>query len=93
MKINDPIIKQTMNNRLRRVEGQLRGIQTMVNDERDCSEILQQLSAARSALHGATMDFLHQYAACVATLEEKDPGERQALLDDFIAVLDRATHT
>ena len=36
--------------RLRRVEGQIRGLQRMVDDGRDCSEIVTQLSAARAAL-------------------------------------------
>jgi DNA-binding FrmR family transcriptional regulator len=36
--------------RLRRVEGQIRGLQRMVDERRDCSEIVTQLSAARAAL-------------------------------------------
>ncbi|HZT96572.1 MAG TPA: metal-sensitive transcriptional regulator [Chloroflexota bacterium] len=36
--------------RLRRVEGQVRGIQKMVEDRRECGDIVQQLVAARSAL-------------------------------------------
>ena len=36
--------------RLRRVEGQIRGLQRMMEEERDCAEIVTQLSAARAAL-------------------------------------------
>ena len=36
--------------RLRRIEGQVRGLQRMVDEGRDCSEIVMQLSAARAAL-------------------------------------------
>ena len=36
--------------RLRRIEGQVRGLQKMVEEHRDCADIIQQLSAARSAL-------------------------------------------
>lgn len=37
-------------NRLRRLEGQVRGLQKMLEDERECKEILTQLSGARAAL-------------------------------------------
>jgi CsoR family transcriptional regulator, copper-sensing transcriptional repressor len=36
--------------RLRRIEGQVRGLQKMVEEDRDCTDIVQQLSAARAAL-------------------------------------------
>jgi len=39
--------------RLRRVEGQVRGIQRMIEDERDCEDIITQLMAARAALDKA----------------------------------------
>jgi len=39
--------------RLRRVEGQIRGIQRMIEDERDCEDIITQLMAARAALDKA----------------------------------------
>ena len=39
--------------RLRRIEGQIRGLQRMVDEGRDCAEIVQQLTAARAALDRA----------------------------------------
>jgi DNA-binding FrmR family transcriptional regulator len=42
--------KRPLLNALSRLEGQIRGIRAMVDDERDCPEIIQQISAARSAL-------------------------------------------
>ncbi len=39
--------------RLRRVEGQVRGLQRMIEEERDCAEIVQQLAAACAALDRA----------------------------------------
>ena len=39
--------------RLSRVEGQVRGLQRMVDEDRDCAEIVQQLAAARAALDRA----------------------------------------
>ncbi|HEY8676095.1 MAG TPA: metal-sensitive transcriptional regulator [Candidatus Dormibacteraeota bacterium] len=50
---------------LRRIEGQCRGLQKMLDDGRECAEVLQQLSAARSALESASFDV----AACAVEAE------------------------
>ncbi len=50
MKIKDLDQKKRVNNRLRRIEGQLRGVIQMIEDEAGVREIIQQLSAVRSAL-------------------------------------------
>jgi DNA-binding FrmR family transcriptional regulator len=49
-------------NRLKRAEGQMRGVQRMIEDGRDCEAILQQLTAVRSALHGASLALARAYA-------------------------------
>ncbi|NRH20467.1 metal-sensitive transcriptional regulator [Candidatus Gracilibacteria bacterium] len=50
MKIKDLDQKKRVSNRLRRIEGQLRGVIQMIEDEAGVREIIQQLSAVRSAL-------------------------------------------
>lgn len=52
----DAIIK-----RLRRVEGQIKGIQKMVDEEKFCGDILTQISAARAALNSAGGLILERY--------------------------------
>ena len=47
---SDPEIKKNLQVRLRRVEGQVRGLQKMVEDERYCPEILEQMSAVHASL-------------------------------------------
>lgn len=54
--------RQDLVNRLRRAEGQMRGVQRMIDDERDCEAILQQLTAVRSALHTASLALARAYA-------------------------------
>ena len=49
--------------RLRRIEGQVRGVQRMVDEERDCPDILQQMAAIRSAMHQASLVLARAYAA------------------------------
>jgi DNA-binding FrmR family transcriptional regulator len=44
---------QEMKNRLRRIEGQIRGVLRMLEEEKDCKEVITQLSASRSAIDRA----------------------------------------
>lgn len=48
--VSDPVRKKALLHRLKRVEGQLRGIQRLIEDDADCEKVAQQLSAARKAL-------------------------------------------
>jgi CsoR family transcriptional regulator, copper-sensing transcriptional repressor len=52
-KLIDPVKKKALCARLARVEGQLRGVQRLIDGEQDCEKIAQQLSAARKALDKA----------------------------------------
>jgi CsoR family transcriptional regulator, copper-sensing transcriptional repressor len=48
--------------RLRRIEGQVRGVQRMVEEGRDCREIVHQIAAMKAALNGITAMVLECYA-------------------------------
>jgi len=50
--------KKSVENRLSRIEGQIRGIKGMILEEQDCREILRQISAVRSSLQSTTRYFL-----------------------------------
>lgn len=83
--------KQSLLTRLRRIEGQLRGVQGMVEQSRDCREVLQQLTAIRSAVHGATVLLLQEYASqCLLSAEEQPREERRQLIQDLMALLSKA---
>jgi len=99
MKIQNQEAKEKLIQRLRRVEGQIRGVESMLDEERDCKEILQQLSAIRSAVQSASRIFLQEYAtACLLELDEDGQGEKQSaarmkrekIVQDMIALLDKA---
>ncbi len=78
--------------RLKRIEGQVRGIQAMVEEDRECSEILQQLTAVRSAVHSTSVEVLETYAqSCMLAEGETslDP-QRQAMLNNFITLIGRS---
>jgi len=88
MQLTDSQAKDKLINRLHRIEGQVRGVQSMISDERNCRDILQQLSAIRSAVQGVSLLLLEDYMAdCFVNLEEKNPQERDDLLKDLIQML------
>ena len=55
------VSREAIVKRLRRIEGQIRGLQKMVTDERDCESIVTQLAAVRSAIDGVGALVLNNY--------------------------------
>lgn len=99
MKIQNQEAKEKLIQRLRRIEGQVRGVQSMLDEERDCREIMQQLAAVHSAMQGASRTFLQEYAtACLVEMDETGQLEsssslrqkREKIIQDMIALLDKA---
>jgi CsoR family transcriptional regulator, copper-sensing transcriptional repressor len=99
MKIQNQEAKDKLIQRLRRIEGQVRGVQNMLDEERDCRDIMQQLSAIHSAVQGASRTFLQEYAAaCLVEMDAEPAPERTAdvrkkreqLVQDMITLLDKA---
>ncbi|MFI7127840.1 metal-sensitive transcriptional regulator [Nonomuraea sp. NPDC050153] len=86
--------KQDQLRRLRRIEGQVRGLQRMVEDEKYCIDILTQVSAATSALQSVAISLLEDHLAhCVAEAAAKGGPEAQAKVkeaSDAIARLVRS---
>lgn len=69
--------------RLRRVEGQIRGIQRMVEEGRECEAVVTQLLAARAALDKASLLILrHQILYCL-----QDESGEEADLDQLLGFL------
>ena len=90
MKIINQETKGKLIKRLRRIEGQLRGVQNMLDEERDCREIMQQLSAISSAVKSTSRTFFEDYAAlCLADMEGNQAQENQDLLREMVALLDK----
>jgi CsoR family transcriptional regulator, copper-sensing transcriptional repressor len=93
IKTNNPEVKAKVKNRLSRIEGQLRGVQKMIDADRDCKEILQQLIAIRAAIQSASLNFMQDVASdCLLNPEQtENPKTQQALLADLIQMLGKVT--
>ena len=75
-KHRDPKEEKDLINRLNRIEGQIRGIKTMVQEERYCTDILVQVSAVQSALNSFSTKLLSNHIkSCVVQDIEEGKGE------------------
>jgi CsoR family transcriptional regulator, copper-sensing transcriptional repressor len=69
--------KDQLRNRLKRIEGQVRGVDRMVEEDRYCIEVLTQISAIQAALDKVALGLLDQHAAhCVIGADEADQAEK-----------------
>jgi DNA-binding FrmR family transcriptional regulator len=75
----DPNKKRQMIQRLARVEGQLRGVQKLIDQDADCEKIAQQLSAARKALDKS----FYQMVACMLEQGDMPPQDVADMLAKF----------
>ncbi|MFI4971055.1 MAG: metal-sensitive transcriptional regulator [Hyphomicrobiales bacterium] len=67
--------------RLKKVEGQIRGIQKMVEDDRYCIDVLQQISAATRALQGVALHLLDEHLGhCVVRAVKAGGAEKEVKL-------------
>jgi DNA-binding FrmR family transcriptional regulator len=71
-------------NRLKRLEGQVRGLQTMVESGKDCEDVLTQIMAAKSALNQVGLHIIgHSMKTC---LLDEATTDRDELIDEAIKV-------
>lgn len=78
--------------RLSRIEGQVRGLARMVEEERYCIEIVTQIAAVRAALARVEEEILHDHIAhCVEhAIVSGDAGEQRRKVAELMQVLSRA---
>jgi DNA-binding FrmR family transcriptional regulator len=82
--------KEAVQRRLRKVEGQIRGLQRMVEEDRYCIEILEQVSAATKALQAVALELLDDHMAhCVADAVRKGGDEATEKLNEASAAIGR----
>lgn len=74
--------------RLRRVEGQLRGIQKMIEEGRYCVDILTQITAAQEGLRGTSKVVLRNYLENCAT-QAIQSGDQPEIYDELMEVVYR----
>jgi DNA-binding FrmR family transcriptional regulator len=76
-------------NRLKRIEGQIQGIQRMLENEAYCPDILVQVSAVNAALNGFNKELLasHLRSCVVSDIRSDDPAAQEEAVDELVTLL------
>jgi DNA-binding FrmR family transcriptional regulator len=87
--------KDSLIARLHRIEGQVRGIERMVEDDRYCIDVLTQVGAVKTALESLAFEVLTDHVShCVAgALEAGDPAAAAEKSDELLAAVQRFAKT
>lgn len=87
----DPELQRSALNRLKRIEGQIRGLQKMVAEGRYCADILGQVASVQEALTGVSKLLLRNHLRhCVThAVESGIPGEAEKKYDELVDLLGR----
>jgi DNA-binding FrmR family transcriptional regulator len=86
----DPEIKTAALHRLRRIEGQVRGLQNMVEQERYCADILVQLSAVSEALRNVGREILRNHLRhCATHAIAQSPERAEQMYDELVELFSR----
>ena len=85
----DPGIKSSNLRRLRRIEGQIRGLQRMVEEDRYCADILTQVSSAQEALRAVARALMRNHLThCAAhAIRTGSVEERQTMYDELLEMI------
>jgi CsoR family transcriptional regulator, copper-sensing transcriptional repressor len=85
----DPELKVVNLKRLRRIEGQIRGLQRMVEEERYCADIIVQVASVQEALRGLARNLMKNHLQHCATkaLTSGKPKETEAMYDELLELI------
>jgi DNA-binding FrmR family transcriptional regulator len=81
--------------RLKNVEGHIRGVERMVEEEAYCIDVIRQIQAVQAALNKITAMILEEHLnSCLITaVRGEDPAERERVLKEIAGVFEMATKT
>jgi CsoR family transcriptional regulator, copper-sensing transcriptional repressor len=81
-------LKTEMIKRLKRIEGQTRGVQRMVEEDRACADILHQLTAINEAVRSVSLMLAEEYAMeCLQTSSKR--GKSREAISEMLDVISR----
>lgn len=86
----DAGIKGANLRRLRRIEGQIRGLQKMVEDDRYCPDIITQIASVQEALRGVGRQLLRNHLKhCATSAIKQGPAQADATYDELLDLVYR----
>jgi CsoR family transcriptional regulator, copper-sensing transcriptional repressor len=82
--------RDELQTRLRRIEGQIRGLQRMLDEDRYCIDVLTQISSATRALQGVAVSLLDEHVRhCVRDAIDEGAESADARVDEALEVIHR----
>jgi DNA-binding FrmR family transcriptional regulator len=86
----DTTLKKSTLSRLGRIEGQVRGVARMIDEDRYCIDVLNQIRAIQAALNKAEQEILREHLNhCVAhAFHSGNDGDQLRMIDEIIDVLE-----
>jgi CsoR family transcriptional regulator, copper-sensing transcriptional repressor len=86
----DPELKASNIRRLKRIEGQIRGLQKMVEENRYCPEIITQVASVQEALRGVARQLMRNHLKhCATSAIKKGPDEAEVVYDELLDLVYR----
>ena len=87
----DPDVKTRNLTRLRRIEGQVRGLQKMVEEDRYCADIMTQIASVHEALRGVGRGFMRNHLKhCASAAIRSDEESAEAMYDELVDIMYKA---
>ena len=85
----DPELKYANQKRLRRIEGQIRGLQKMVEEDRYCADIITQVASVQEALRGVARNLMknHLHHCTIKALKSGKKAETEAMYDELLELI------
>jgi DNA-binding FrmR family transcriptional regulator len=85
----DPELKEANRTRLRRIEGQVRGLQRMVEEDRYCADIIEQIASVQEALRGVARNLMKNHLKNCATkaLTSGKPKDAAEMYDELLELI------
>lgn len=74
--------------RLRRIEGQVRGLQRMVDEDRYCADVITQIASVQEALRGVSRELMRNHLRhCAATAIRRGDAAAEAMYDELVDLM------
>jgi DNA-binding FrmR family transcriptional regulator len=84
----DPDAKERNVKRLRRIEGQVRGLQKMVEEDRYCADIMTQISSVHEALRSVGRELMRNHLKhCATSAIKAGPAEAESMYEELVDLL------
>ena len=86
----DAALKEANQKRLRRIEGQVRGLQKMVEEDRYCADVITQIASVQEALRGVARNLMKNHMRHCATkaIGSGRKEEKEAMYEELLGLMD-----